>query len=152
LDGGFWMLTDYQNWRARVYRPVTDALGLPPQPYALGHSFVSVLIQEGRDFREVARLAGHAPEVCARTYAHLFDEWEAIRRARTAPSGAARADTTGSVCSRIVPAKRAPRPSGRRRDHRSGDSKTRRSGAFARWAMVDSNHRPLPYQRSALTD
>jgi hypothetical protein len=58
---------------------------------ALRHSFVSLLIEEGRDFREVARLAGHGPEVCARKYAHLFDEWdgaervaaeEAIRRAR----------------------------------------------------------------------
>jgi hypothetical protein len=57
----------------------------------LRHSFVSLPIQKGRDFREVARLAGHGPEVCARTYAHLFDEWdgaervpaeEAIRRAR----------------------------------------------------------------------
>jgi len=28
----------------------------------------------GRDFREVARLAGHGPDVCATTYAHLFDE------------------------------------------------------------------------------
>jgi integrase len=92
-DGRFWTLTDYQNWRRRVYRPVTDELRLPVQPYALRHSFVSLLIQEGRDFREVARLAGHGPEVCARTYAHLFDEWdgaervpaeEAIRQARQA--------------------------------------------------------------------
>ena len=37
---------------------------------------MSLLIQEGRGFREVARLAGHGPEVCARTYAHLFDEWD----------------------------------------------------------------------------
>ena len=79
-DGGFWTLTDYQNWRRRVYRPVAAALGLPAQPYALRHSFVSLLIQEGRDFREVARLAGHGPEVCARTYAHLFDEWDGAAR------------------------------------------------------------------------
>jgi integrase len=79
-DGGLWTLTDYQNWRRRVYQPVTDALGLPAQPYALRHSFVSLLIQEGRDFREEARLAGHGPEVCARTYAHLFDEWDGAAR------------------------------------------------------------------------
>ncbi|MGA2925656.1 MAG: tyrosine-type recombinase/integrase [Solirubrobacteraceae bacterium] len=96
-DGRFWTVDDYRNWRSRVYRPVTRALGLPTQPYALRHSFVSLLIQEGRDFREVARLAGHGPEVCARTYAHLFDEWdgaertsaeEAIRRARQARKAA----------------------------------------------------------------
>jgi hypothetical protein len=44
------------------------------------HRFVRLLIQEGRDFREVARLAGHGPEVCARTYAHLFDEWDGAAR------------------------------------------------------------------------
>jgi site-specific recombinase XerC len=59
---------------------VTDVLGLPAQPYALRHSFVSLLIQEGRDFREVARFAGHGPEVCAQTYAHLFDEWDGAAR------------------------------------------------------------------------
>jgi len=46
----------------------------------LRHSFVSLLIQEGRDFREVARAAGHGPEVCARTYAHLFEEWDGAER------------------------------------------------------------------------
>jgi integrase len=97
-DGRFWTLTDYQNWRRRVYQPVAKALGLPVQPYTLRHSFVSLLIQEGRDFREVARLAGHGPEVCARTYAHLFDEWDgavrigaedAIRAARSRQQSAA---------------------------------------------------------------
>lgn len=79
-DGGFWTETDYRNWRRRVYKPVVDALKLPAEPYALRHSFVSLLIQEGRDFREVARLAGYGPDVCATTYAHLFDEWDRADR------------------------------------------------------------------------
>jgi integrase len=92
-DGRFWTESDYRNWRSRIYKPTAAALGLPTQPYALRHSFVSLLIQEGRDFRDVARQAGHGPEVCARTYAHLFEEWDgaerisaedAIRRAREA--------------------------------------------------------------------
>lgn len=90
-DGRFWTPGDYRNWRARVYRPVVEKLGLPVQPYALRHSFVSLLIQEGRDFRDMARQAGPGPDVCARIYAHLFEEWDgaerisaedAIRRAR----------------------------------------------------------------------
>jgi hypothetical protein len=35
---------------------------------------------EGRDFHEVARLPGHGSEVCARAYAHLFDEWDRAER------------------------------------------------------------------------
>ena len=59
---------------------MADALKLSAEPYALRHRFVSLLIQEGRDFREVARLAGHGPDVCATTYAHLFDEWDGADR------------------------------------------------------------------------
>ncbi len=33
-----------------------------------------------------------------------------------------------------------------------GANEPRLSGAFERWAILDSNQGPLPYQRSALTD
>jgi hypothetical protein len=46
-----------------------------PRPYDLRHTFVSLLIQEGRSTAYVAEQAGHTVEECARTYTHLFDEY-----------------------------------------------------------------------------
>jgi integrase len=47
-----------------------------PRPYDLRHTFVSLLIAEGRTIAYVAAQAGHSAEECARTYLHLFDEHE----------------------------------------------------------------------------
>jgi len=44
------------------------------RPYALRHTFCSLLIREGCSVVEVARRAGNSPELCLRTYGHLFDE------------------------------------------------------------------------------
>jgi hypothetical protein len=40
----------------------------------LRHSFISLLIHEGLSVVEVARQAGHSPEMTLSTYAHVFDE------------------------------------------------------------------------------
>ena len=45
------------------------------RPYDLRHSFVSLLIAEGRTVIDVAQQAGHSPETCLRYYAHLFAEF-----------------------------------------------------------------------------
>lgn len=97
-DGEPWRATDYANWRRRVFKPAyRRALGLAadapaPRPYDLRHTFVSLLVQEGRPLAYVAGQAGHSPEECARTYTHLFEEFEdapgvaaeeLIRRARS---------------------------------------------------------------------
>jgi hypothetical protein len=64
---------------------------LRARPYDLRHSFVSLLIQEGRTVIDVAGQAGHLAETCLRYCAHLFTESdpavrvsaeEEIRRAR----------------------------------------------------------------------
>jgi integrase len=91
-DGKPWTLTDWQNWRRRVYIPAGEAAGIAKaRPYDLRHSFVSLLIHEGRSVVEIARQAGHAPTMTLGTYAHVFDEFaledrlpaeEQIRRAR----------------------------------------------------------------------
>jgi integrase len=108
-DGNPWRDTDYRNWRRRVFRPSAVAAGIAtstvnrlpdgtkrrryngPRPYDLRHTFVSLLIQEGRSIAYVAEQAGHTVEECAHTYTHLFDEYrdarpvpaeELIRRAR----------------------------------------------------------------------
>jgi integrase len=62
-------------------------------PYDLRHTFVSLLIHEGRSVPYVAALAGHSPRVCLERYAHTFAEadvatatpmLDAIRAARAA--------------------------------------------------------------------
>ena len=96
-DGAPWTLTAYQNWRRRIYTPVASACGVgSPRPYDLRHSFVSLLIHEGRNVVDVARQAGHAPTMALNTYAHVFEEFdpaervsaeERIERARAAIAG-----------------------------------------------------------------
>ena len=92
-DGAPWTLTAYQNWRRRIFGPAAEACGVHGgRPYDLRHSFVSLLIHEGRNVVEVARQAGHSPKLALDTYAHVFDEFaiedrlsaeEQIRRVRS---------------------------------------------------------------------
>jgi integrase len=57
-DGRRWD-DDWNNWRNRVFRPAVKEAGLTDvRPYDLRHSFVSLLIAEGRSIVEVARQAG----------------------------------------------------------------------------------------------
>jgi integrase len=44
------------------------------RPYDLRHSFVSLLIAEGRSILDVARQAGHSASMTLDTYGHIFDE------------------------------------------------------------------------------
>jgi integrase len=53
---------DWRNWRHRVFDPVARAVGLErSRPYDLRHSFVSLLIHEGRTVVEVAAQASAEP-------------------------------------------------------------------------------------------
>lgn len=49
-------------------------------PYDLRHSFVSLLVHEGLSIVEIARQAGHSAGTCLSTYAHVFDQAEALER------------------------------------------------------------------------
>ena len=80
-NGGVWQDHDWRNWRRRVFQRAAAAEGCPGAvPYDLRHSFVSLLIQEGQSILEVARQAGHSPQTCLRTYAHLFDDFDPAER------------------------------------------------------------------------
>ncbi len=80
-DGEPWQDTDWRNWRRRVFTPAAEAAGLGAiRPYDLRHSFVSLLIAEGRSIVEVARQAGHSPTMTLNTYGHVFDELEGAER------------------------------------------------------------------------
>ncbi len=91
-EGRPWTRTIYQNWRRRFYDPAAKAAGVErPRPYDLRHSFVSLLIHQGLSVVEIARQAGHSPQMTLSTYAHVLDELdpeqrlpadEQIRRAR----------------------------------------------------------------------
>ena len=77
--------TDWRNWRRRIYRPAAAAAGLQgSRPYDLRHSFVSLLIWEGRSVAEVAEQAGHSVETCSRDYVHVFKDYDRAQRVSAA--------------------------------------------------------------------
>ena len=88
VDGEPWTKRGYAKWRQRVFKPIAPA---GANPYSLRHTFVSLLIREGRSVVDVAAQAGHSPKTCLDHYAHLFSELagagsaeDAIRAARAA--------------------------------------------------------------------
>jgi integrase len=93
-DGGEWTANAYANWRGRTWAGYLDAAGLEPcKPYALRHSFASLLAHEGRSVVYIARQLGHSAEESLRTYQHVIDELE--DRPRLAAEDAIRAARRG---------------------------------------------------------
>jgi integrase len=85
MSGGPWTQSQYNNWRSRVWRKVMKDLagGDPPQPrlatsrpYDCRGSFVSLQLRAGASPLEVARWAGHSPQVMYDHYANVIDELE----------------------------------------------------------------------------
>lgn len=71
----------WQTWHRDAWVPACRAVGLEgARPYDLRHSFVSLLIHEGRSVVEVARQAGHSPTMTLDVYAHVFDEFDISER------------------------------------------------------------------------
>jgi integrase len=91
-DGGEWTKDGYSQWRSKRFGPALTAAKLEPtNPYALRHSFASLLAHEGRSAVYIARQLGHGAALSLRTYQHVIDELEdaprvpaedAIREAR----------------------------------------------------------------------
>lgn len=91
-DGSHWSTEAYKSWRRRGFAAAARAAGVPEAtPYALRHSFCSLLLTEGRSVIEVARQMGHGAHLTLGTYGHVIDELagqervsaaEAIRAAR----------------------------------------------------------------------
>lgn len=66
---------DWSNWTMRVWRHARTLAECRPAPYALRHTYASLLIAEGRTVFEVAALLGHStPNLTMNTYGHLFAE------------------------------------------------------------------------------
>jgi integrase len=82
-EGGYWSPSQYNNWRNRVWHPVMDKLADsdPPQPqlaktrpYDCRGSFISLQLRAGASPLEVAKWAGHSPQVMFAHYANVIDE------------------------------------------------------------------------------
>ena len=71
---GPWTVTQYRNWRKRVWRPACEAADLGRRrPYDLRHGYASVLIREGVGLAEVAGQLGNSVQVTASRYAHVLE-------------------------------------------------------------------------------
>lgn len=96
---GPWSRSQFNNWRARVCRPVLESLATEKRlahledaiPYDCRGSFVSLHLRAGDSPLEVARWAGHSPQVmfshCGNVIEELVGEpripvEEQIKRAR----------------------------------------------------------------------
>ena len=76
-DSHGWSRTTYANWRRRTFDRLLRDADLPhTSPYALRHSFASLLIYEGRSVIYVAQQLGHAPLLTLNTYGHVIDDLE----------------------------------------------------------------------------
>ena len=90
--GENWTLPAYQSWRRRAFRRAVQATAIGhTTPYALRHSFASLLLHEGRSVIYVARQLGHDARLTLTRYGHVIDELDdqprvdaetAIREAR----------------------------------------------------------------------
>ena len=76
-DGEPWSESAYKSWSRRAFRRALDAADVEHAvPYALRHSFASLLLHEGRSVIYVARQLGHGAQLTLRTYGHVIDELE----------------------------------------------------------------------------
>jgi hypothetical protein len=76
--GRAWSEAAYQSWRRRAFAGVAEAAGVEEAtPYALRHSFASLLLHEGRSVIYVARQLGHDARLTLTRYGHVIDELDA---------------------------------------------------------------------------
>jgi len=74
-DGEAWSEAAYQSWRRRAFARAARGAGVEDAtPYALRHSFASLLLHEGRSVIYVARQLGHDARLTLTRYGHVIDE------------------------------------------------------------------------------
>jgi hypothetical protein len=101
-SGGIWNDPAWQTWHRDAWMPACRSVRLESaRPYDLRHSFVSLLIHEGRSVVDVARQAGHSPTMTLDVHAHVFDEFDVAERVSAEDQIAqARRDVSGLCRSR----------------------------------------------------
>jgi integrase len=119
-EGRLWSKTSYDNWRSRNFDRAMERAGVEgATPYALRHSFASLLLHEGRSVIYVARQLGHDARLTLSTYGHVIDELD--EAPRISAEDAIRA-ARGTRCSTGVPLPADP-------THRASRSQQRKSPA-----------------------
>jgi integrase len=84
-SGAVWNDRGRQTWHRDAWDPACGAAELQGvRPYDLRHSFVSLLIHEGRSVIDITRQAGHSPTMALDVYAHVFDEFDPTERVSAA--------------------------------------------------------------------
>ena len=74
-NGQPWTKNDWDNWRSRNFKRMLGAVGMEDShPYALRHSFASLLLHEGRSVHYVGKQLGHGARLTLDTYGHVIDE------------------------------------------------------------------------------
>lgn len=71
-NGAEWTRTALNNWRRRIFDPACEAAGIEATPYALRHSFASLLLHAGYPIPYVASQMRHSVEMTMRHYAHVI--------------------------------------------------------------------------------
>jgi integrase len=106
-DGGLWTKTTYDNWRRRAFDRARGAAEADEAtPYALRHSFASLLLHEGRSVIYVARQLGHDARLTLGTYGHVIDELDG---APQMPAEDAIRAARGTRCAIGVPSPTEPK-------------------------------------------
>lgn len=76
FEGELLNTEDWSNWRNRIFKPASTHAGFDSaRPYDLRHTFVSLLIEEGRSPIYTAIQAGHSAAMTLNTYGHVFAEY-----------------------------------------------------------------------------
>jgi integrase len=75
--GKRWTDEAYKSWARHAFRRAAKVAGvIDATPYSLRHSFVSLLLAEGRSVLDVAAQAGHKASLSLDVYGHLFADFE----------------------------------------------------------------------------
>jgi integrase len=75
--GKRWTDEAYKSWTRHAFRRAAVTAGVPDAtPYSPRHSFVSLLLAEGRSVLDVAAQAGHKASLSLDTYGHLFADFD----------------------------------------------------------------------------
>jgi len=130
--GRAWSEEGWRNWRRRIFRPAAQAAGLERfRPYDLRHSFVSLLLAEGKSIVEVAKQAGHSPTMTLATYGHVIEELDSSER--HSAEDLIREARAKFVRTTFAQTSRQPR------------TQKAKSLETATSPLTDSNRRPPPY-------
>ncbi len=141
--GALWSVAAYQSWRRRSFGSARVAVdNLKTTPYALRHSFASLLLHEGRSVIYVARQLGHDARLTLTRYGHVIDELE------TSPASTPRRPSDRPAFPRVFPLRSLRPPTAQPPPPTTRPETPLLPGILrAGWSQPGSNRRPPANQR-----